>query len=371
MSGAGGVAFGLVGAISAFPRRLLARAVEAAGGRLNRGVTRQTTHVVFGRSLLMRHGEEALAAKIAHGAAGGRVCLSENAFLAMIGLARGGPLPAGAGVTRAAILAQSGLTPRDFDGLALFDAFARPHEPFELADVILARKYAALIAGGASWSAIARSLHRAGPAVPLSASALQFGADSRLYARHGEGLSELDGQLVFGLDDTDEEEDPDTLFLTAQAAEEAGRHQEAAALYARCLLHDPGDATAAFNRGNALREAGEAEEAEIEYLRALRHEPGFVEAWFNLSALVREAGRLDAAQRYLEEAVSRDADYGDAVFNLATLAFDRGDLQGASNWWSRYLELDSHSEWARQASRGLAYVAQQTALRSVGEGGKG
>ena len=41
--------FGIVGALSAFPRRLAARALQSKGGRLRRGITRHTKNVVIGR----------------------------------------------------------------------------------------------------------------------------------------------------------------------------------------------------------------------------------------------------------------------------------------------------------------------------------
>ena len=46
---------------------------------------------------------------------------------------------------------------------ALFDAFEHDAEPYSFRDLILARKYAGLMAGGAAWGAIARSVHRSGP----------------------------------------------------------------------------------------------------------------------------------------------------------------------------------------------------------------
>jgi hypothetical protein len=38
--------FGILGGLAAFPRRIAAREVERIGARLQRGVTRQTTHLV-------------------------------------------------------------------------------------------------------------------------------------------------------------------------------------------------------------------------------------------------------------------------------------------------------------------------------------
>ncbi len=47
--------------------------------------------------------------------------------------------------------------------------------------MILAKKYAGLVAGGASWSAIARSVHQIGPVGSLTAMTLQAGTD-KIYA---------------------------------------------------------------------------------------------------------------------------------------------------------------------------------------------
>lgn len=367
MSEAGSPAYGLLGAIAGWPRRQLARAVEASGGHLGRGLTRRTTHVVLARSLLRRLDQAALEARIAEAAAGERILLGECAFLAAIGLKRIAEVPAAAGLSRAEILTRAQLAADDFDHLALFDAFKHPAPPFTLSDLILARKYAGLIAAGASWPQIAREVAGCGGAVSLTAAALELDGAGRLFARDGERMSELSGQLLLGLDAGEEE--PDELFFAAQAAEEEGDFTGAAALYGRCLVHDPTDATAAFNRGNALREAGQGEEARLDYLRALRHDPDFVEAWFNLSALAREEGDTAAAARCLDAAIARDPAYGDAVFNRATLCFDAGDFDGARRWWTRYLEIDGDSEWARRAERGLAYLARvgaATAARSSG-----
>ena len=43
---------GIVGALSAFPRRLAARALQTKGSRLRRGNTRHTSTLVLGRTLL-------------------------------------------------------------------------------------------------------------------------------------------------------------------------------------------------------------------------------------------------------------------------------------------------------------------------------
>jgi tetratricopeptide (TPR) repeat protein len=352
--------FGLIGALAAFPRRIAARAAEQAGARLRRGTSRQTTHVVFGRGLLLRRDDAAIAARAATERAAGRALRSENGFLRRLGL-----LPAAGGGTlaRTSLFEQARLGPDDLDMLALFDAFECNAEPFTFRDLILARKYAGLIAGGAGWGDIARAIRRTGAVACLTARSLEVEAGA-VYARDGETLSELDGQLRLALDPP--EADPDALFAAAEDAEAEERHGEAAALYARCLALDPRDAAAAFNRANCLRTMDRLADAECDYARALQIDPGFVEAWFNLAAVAADRGRPEAARRSLEQAVVRDPDYADAVFNLAALAFEADDLETAARWWTRYLELDADSEWSRRAAQGLRYIG--LASRGSGHG---
>ena len=117
--------------------------------------------MVFGRTLLDKRSDARdRGAGRRPSARPARTLLSENGFLRLLGLCQA---PERSALTRQSLLDQSGLAPRDFDLLALFDAFEHDAEPFSFRDLILARKYAGLIAGGASWGAIARSVHRSGP----------------------------------------------------------------------------------------------------------------------------------------------------------------------------------------------------------------
>ena len=138
------------------------------------------------------------------------------------------------------------------------------------------------------------------------------------------------------------------------------------ALYQRCLAIDPGDAVAAFNRANCLQAAGRQVEAAHDYARAIKLDPelrrGLVQP---CRAHDASAARIDAARRHLHKAIALDADYADAVFNLAKLEFDAGNLAEARRWWARYLELDSISEWARTAARGIQFVDLQLAQKTA------
>lgn len=362
MTAIAGKIFGTFGALAAFPRRLAVREVERQHGLLMRGVSRRTSHLVFGRTLLAKASDSAIEARFQAERKDDRHLLSENGFLRILGLIGA---PEASAITRQSLIEQSQLSSRALDLLSLFDAFEHDAEPYSFRDLILAKKYAGLIASGANWSAIARSVHRSGPVASLTAKSLHVEGPDAIYARLEQGLSELDGQLLFDLGSPGDAE-LEELFAEAEAAEEEGRHDEAASLYQRCLAMDPGDAFAAFNRANSLRAAGRQIEAAHDYARAIKLDPSFVEAWFNLAGLMTESGRIGSARRHLNKAIALDGDYADAVFNLAKLEFDAGNLGEARRWWARYLELDAESEWARTAARGVQLVDLQLTQRTVG-----
>ena len=146
---------GIVGALRAFPQRLAARAVATRGGRLRRGITRQTQRVVLGRKLLDKS-EAVIDARIDTLRDAGIRLISENGFLRWLRLLEA---PEGSAMSRQQLLDQSKLDGDTLDRLALFDAFEHDSEPFSFRDLILARKYAGLIAGGASCIAPGRWPH--------------------------------------------------------------------------------------------------------------------------------------------------------------------------------------------------------------------
>lgn len=347
-----GHSFGVLGALSAFPLRLAARRVAELGGRLHRGTTRRTTQVVVGRSLLEKRDQAEIERRIQTAQATELPILSEGGFLRLIeGAGRGQ-----AELSRTSLIDQSKLDARVFDHLVLFDAFEHDHEPFSFRDLILARKYAGLVATGATWSDIARSVHEIGPVASLTALTLQSGR-GKILSRDMHSLAELDGQRILPLEDTTE--DSEDYFGLAETAEGAGLFAEAATLYRQCLALDPGDATAAFNLGNCEKATGDTDAALLAYSTAIKRDPEFVEAWFNLGGLLRDLGKTEAARTHLQRAVELDGTYADAIYNLGALDYDAGALEPARHWWQRYLELDAETEWAKRARAGIAVIDRQ------------
>lgn len=346
--GASGESYGVIGALDAFPLRLATRRVQALGGRLHRNMTRGTTAVVLGRKLLASKSQEFIEHACGKVRASSIPLLSENGFLRLL---RSLPPVPSANITRQSMLEQSRLDGNTLDLLALFDAFEHHTEPFSFRDVILAKKYAGLVATGASWSAIARSVHQIGPVGSLTALTLQAAGPARIVTRDAHSLAELDGQRLLPLPEVTE--DAEDYFGLAETAEAAELFAEAATLYEHCTAIDPTDAVAAFNFGNCLRALGNLGEAATAYITAIKRDPEFVEAWFNHGGVLRDLGRTAAARQHLRRAVEIDPAYADAIYNLAALEYDAHDLGAARQWWLKYLELDSTSDWARRARAGV------------------
>jgi tetratricopeptide (TPR) repeat protein len=347
-----GATFGILGALSAFPRRLAAREVARQGHALRGAAAHDISHMVFGRKLLDRTSPEDIAKRFDAARKAGAVVLSENGFRRKLGLIK---RPSDAGVSRASLAEQSKLDGRSLDLLSLFDAFEADAEPYSFRDVILARKYAKLIIAGTSWADIARSVHRTGNVASLTAMALHSeGGD--IFVRDGERLSEIDGQGLLPFEQDESHEGADELFTEAEAAEASGDHAAAAALYGQYLAVVPGDPVAAFNRANALAASGARDDAAAAYARTLKIDPGFAEAWFNFGSLLRDTGKPDLARRHFEKAIALNASYADPIYSLAALEYDTGQLHEARRLWARYLELDSSTDWAKKAARGIQLI---------------
>ena len=202
------------------------------------------------------------------------------------------------------LIDQSKLPAETFDLLALFDVFEHDSEPFSFRDLILARKYAGLLAGGASWGAVARSVHNAGPVASLTALSLHPGGPQKIYAAVGGTRTELDGQGLLGLEPA--EDDSEEYFTLAEDAEAGKLYAEATVLYGRCVALDPSDSVAMYNRANCYRALGERDDAAASYAQAIKVDPSFVEAWFNLAGLMSDEGKVASARRHLQKAIALD-----------------------------------------------------------------
>jgi tetratricopeptide (TPR) repeat protein len=353
-----GATVGIVGALAAFPRRLAEREVTRLGARLRRGLTRQTKLLVFGRRALSMLTDEAIEKRFDAAEAAKVRMVSESGFRRLLGLT---DAASNADMSRTAFLTQTDLEPRMLDLLSLFDAFEHDSEPYSFRDTIIGRKYQRLLANGATWGAIVRSVHRSGKVSSLTAVSLHSEGSS-VVAREGDLFAELDGQRRLPLGE--EERDADTLFEAAVEAEQEGDFRLAAALYAQCLALDPSDSISAYNLGNTYKHAGDIHDARAAYVRAIKLDPNLVEAWFNFGSMLSEHGETESARLHLGHAIEIDPTYADPIYNLAALEYDAGRLGEARRWWMRYVELDPDSEWGKRAQRGIAYANMALGARN-------
>ena len=347
-----GAAVGLVGALATLPRRIAAREVARHGGELHRGLTRRTTVVVFGRKLLAREDAAGIEARVAAARGAGR------------GAAQRGRLPAaarsGRGPRRGSPAPRCWRSPASpassSSCLALFDAFERDVEPFSFRDLILARKYAGLVAGGADWAAIARSVHRFGPAVSLTAKSLQARrgpGDLRLSSGRGQRARRPAAARARGAGGRGRGGPVRPRPRRRRRRGDTPRRRRssgAASRSIRTMRWRPSTGRTACARPGARPRPRPSTRGRC------GSTPGSSRPGSTSPACSRRSAGATSARRHLARAIALDAGYADAVFNLATLAFEAGDLAEARRLWERYLELDPDSEWARRAARGVQFV---------------
>ncbi len=112
--------------------------------------------------------------------------------------------------------------------------------------------------------------------------------------------------------------DPDALYLTASALEDANP-AAAMAAYAQCLAANPEHYEARLNYGRLLHMVGRLKEAELIYRDARRYDATLL---FNLGVLLEDLERRPEAITAYREALDLDPSFADAHFNLARL-FER------------------------------------------------
>ncbi|HLF58972.1 MAG TPA: sulfotransferase [Alphaproteobacteria bacterium] len=117
--------------------------------------------------------------------------------------------------------------------------------------------------------------------------------------------------------------DPAALFAQALSAHQAGRLDEAEALYRRTLRLDPGHAEAHNWLGVARQQQGDGGAA-LEYLRkAVALAPGSADFANNLGITELKLGELEAAARSFEKAIALNPRLAQAHYNLGLVCQKR------------------------------------------------
>ena len=147
------------------------------------------------------------------------------------------------------------------------------------------------------------------------------------------------------------------MFVEACAAEDRGEVQLAEHLFRQAIDLEPRMAAALTNLGNLVYRQGEVEEARSLYERALEHDPTQPEARYNLANTLEDLGEIELAVAELRKVCAAAPDFADAHYNLGLMLAQLGGTAQARQYLERYLELDTHSEWAGHARSFLAQSA--------------
>ena len=259
------------------------------------------------------------------------------------------------------LAALSGLSGDKIQELAQLSLLDERSGGFGFRDLASARQFAQLLAAGVRLSEIIRSVNEIRkwlPDIGLGSVRRHPGPCDSLEVEQAGGRTDKRGQFVLAVDDC--RHDPDDLFASAQAAEQAGDIAEAERFY-RLLMKD-NEPSAAFNLGNMLRAHGRNVEAEAALQAAIRIDPAFAEAWYNLGDLLDDQGRSEAAIECLRKSLKAAPDYADAMFNLALLLQRRNEYAEAAIYWRHFLSIDGKSEWATRARRSMKFCEMQQHL---------
>jgi len=133
------------------------------------------------------------------------------------------------------------------------------------------------------------------------------------------------------------------LLQTAVVHQQAGRLNEAAAIYRQILATTPAHFDAKHLLGVVALQAGRLDEARMLITEAVELNPKFAAAHNNLGNVYLRQGSHDDAQAAFRRAVQLDPKFGDANFNLATELRRRGKLDEAATHFRRAVATNAKS----------------------------
>ena len=128
-------------------------------------------------------------------------------------------------------------------------------------------------------------------------------------------------------------------FSLALRHHQAGRLQEAEALYRQILQTQPNHPDVCNNLGVVLKQQGKLEEAVTQYRQALALTPTSVPACTNLGNALREQGKLEEAIGYCRQALTLNPNYAEAHNNLGLALQEQGHVEEAVAAYRQALAL--------------------------------
>lgn len=117
---------------------------------------------------------------------------------------------------------------------------------------------------------------------------------------------------------------PDALHLLGLLAHQSGRHETAVELIGKAIAINPAVAEFHNNLGEACRALGRFEDAKASYHRALALKAGLVEARYNLGNVLVAAGKIEEAAAHYRQSLPLTPAYVEAIVQPGTVRKQQG-----------------------------------------------
>jgi predicted O-linked N-acetylglucosamine transferase (SPINDLY family) len=134
-------------------------------------------------------------------------------------------------------------------------------------------------------------------------------------------------------------ENADALHLLGVLTTQAGNPIGGAALISQSIAARAGNAAAHFNLASAYRAAGRHEQAVPEYRRAIELDPAFLTALNHLAATLVQMGQWAAAAEACDRALRLAPDSAEAHFNRGNIELGRRNFAAAAVTFRRVIDL--------------------------------
>jgi protein O-GlcNAc transferase len=136
-------------------------------------------------------------------------------------------------------------------------------------------------------------------------------------------------------------EQPDALHLLGIIALQSGHNDKAVGYLGKAVKYHPQVPDYHYNLGLALAGLGKPVEAAHHFRQATALKPDFAEAHNNLGNALKEQGQLDQALESYQRALVLNPHYAAAHSNLGVTLQDRGDTQGAMEHYQKAVAIDA------------------------------
>jgi superkiller protein 3 len=131
--------------------------------------------------------------------------------------------------------------------------------------------------------------------------------------------------------------------ILGNALFQKGRLDEAITQYQENLRLRPDDAVGHNNLGNALAQKGRMDEAIAQYQQALQINPGLVPGHYNLGNALLQVGKMDDAITQFQQVVQINPDIAQAHHTLGLALAQKGRLDEAITHFQKTLEIKPDS----------------------------